>query len=1024
MGWELGGWEGLPLPAEESGKEVPSILKAEEEIAKFTVDEHLSDVERTVLYLNGGHLIQQRHAIANLPAVLKGRGRPAFDAISQPLKAALNRLDSEAQIATAEAFATIARERLLSPVDLQVCILPTVTRNINREKSEEETDAWLNTLFELIPLMDKEVLKTEVLSLALSKGDVEGVVGSKTICVRILGALAPRLTWEEIERTFFKKALSMCQDVDHHIRIASCGQLSSIARIAGRDVVAKTILPELFELLNDEEVQARVASLTTLTTILDLVPTEVRKGQVMPILRNHMQPLELDIAMQRCLARMFGQLVTVIKADFEHDDSVLFFSCFKHLATKSDVELRRLCAGQLPAVLRAATALSTTAFAQQFQDTLISLATDPDVDVRKTVAAQLHEVARVVGKDCPAQLTRPLCRLLRDEVSAVPAALLPTLPQCLGHWLIRDDTRRDTAIGELAKALLELEASMRRNWRMQQQLATAFPIFPQARVFSSDQIYEQFLPITFRYLTETAAAVRPVAAEGLVCFLRYNRREKQRADIMLRIVREFCRGRSFVARITFVDIAAALLRRFSSRFIKEYIFDLVLELLYDPVPNVRLSVTSLLPALKSCIKLPEDVDLLERLNSGMSNIMTDNDRDVSQNARSTNEQFKKTPMRMGGAGGGMLDMNGNMGSLSAPGIGFGLGSPSPSIENEDRRKEDEESDFTFSQDDTKDIKGEILQVGPMKGKGALSPLAGKNSVQRRPGSLTPLGRVCRGPVPASPPQQRQHLTAGIQRFRHLGKQRPAPACHHDTIVTFSIAHHWHGEAGLDALIIVEGFNDCIAVHRSVRSPVYVLSGGYALAEEMKPELRYVAGLAASGQLPSQVVVFTDPDWQGRMFRTYLDDIFRQPALPAADQSLVAAAPLKGMKPGKGLIVRHAFLRVEQGTSEVASRYHDAGNVGVEHASPEVIRTSLVRARPGFLPGRTEFSVEQLRADGLIGSWDDKQQVAGPQLRRGRFCRALGIDEVGTGKGLVNLLNRFFTREEYEAALKVAVSEDP
>lgn len=28
------------------------------------VDEHLSDVERTVLYLNGGQLIQQRHAIA------------------------------------------------------------------------------------------------------------------------------------------------------------------------------------------------------------------------------------------------------------------------------------------------------------------------------------------------------------------------------------------------------------------------------------------------------------------------------------------------------------------------------------------------------------------------------------------------------------------------------------------------------------------------------------------------------------------------------------------------------------------------------------------------------------------------------------------------------------------------------------------------------------------------------------------------------------------------------------------------
>ncbi len=62
--------------------------------------------------------------------------------------------------------------------------------------------------------------------------------------------------WDEIERSFFKKALSMCQDVDHHIRIAAAGQLAAVARVASKDVVAKTILPELFELLNDEAIEA------------------------------------------------------------------------------------------------------------------------------------------------------------------------------------------------------------------------------------------------------------------------------------------------------------------------------------------------------------------------------------------------------------------------------------------------------------------------------------------------------------------------------------------------------------------------------------------------------------------------------------------------------------------------------------------------------------------------------------------------------------------------------------------------
>ncbi|PNH10870.1 Serine/threonine-protein phosphatase 4 regulatory subunit 4 [Tetrabaena socialis] len=536
---------------------------------------------------------------------------------------------------------------------------------------KHETDAWLNTLFELIPLLDKEVLKTEVLSLALSKGDVEGVVGSRTICVRILGALAPRLTWEEIERSFFKKALSMCQDVDHHIRIASCGQLAAIARIASRDVVAKTILPELFELLNDEEIQAREASLTTLTSILEMLPPEVRKGQVMPILRNHMQPLELDIEMQRCLARVFGQLVTVLREQPVAESSA--------------------------ASRRASHAAAST--------------------------------SRGEPRDAPRGASRPGSSRQVDAQRGVQ----------------RSGPPGEAQRGPRHTGLLQLDWSRA-------------PPLP-------------------------AGVNRP----------------------------DFC---------------------------------------------------------KRLMAPPRD-DTLPRM---------------------------------------------------------------------------------------------------------------------------------------------------------------------------------------DALVVVEGFNDCLALHRAVRAPVFVLGGGYAVAEEMRPELRYLVALAAEGLLPRRLVVFTDPDWQGRNFRTYLDDLFRPSQAAAGGKAAGGGQPgraaaagaaglhlrlIKGVDGAAGaaavagrnrpppaeVVVRHAFLRVELGTSADSNRNHEAGNVGVEHATPDAVRTCLRRARPGFGVGRTEFSLEELRAAGLVGSWDDKALVAGPQLRRSRFCAALGIDVVGTGKALLNLLNRFFSREDYEMALRQAVAGD-
>jgi hypothetical protein len=69
------------------------------------------------------------------------------------------------------------------------------------------------------------------------------------------------------------------------------------------------------------------------------------------------------------------------------------------------------------------------------------------------------------------------------------------------------------------------------------------------------------------------------------------------------------------------------------------------------------------------IRLPEDVDLLERLNNAMSTVMTDSDRDVSLCARAANEAFKRVSVRMG-VGMQIVEVNGLGGSA-----GFEVGKP-------------------------------------------------------------------------------------------------------------------------------------------------------------------------------------------------------------------------------------------------------------------------------------------------------------------------------------------------------------
>jgi hypothetical protein len=60
---------------------------------------------------------------------------------------------------------------------------------------------------------------------------------------------------------------------------------------------------------------------------------------------------------------------------------------------------------------------------------------------------------------------------------------------------------------------------------------------------------------------------------------------------------------------------------------------------------VRARACAFLPALKSAIRLPDDVAVLERLNMAASQRMNDADAAVSGSARGIADELKRVPVR-------------------------------------------------------------------------------------------------------------------------------------------------------------------------------------------------------------------------------------------------------------------------------------------------------------------------------------------------------------------------------------------
>ncbi|GAX79120.1 hypothetical protein CEUSTIGMA_g6560.t1 [Chlamydomonas eustigma] len=707
------------LPKEE--KELPATRKTEEEIKAFTVDEGLTEVERSVLYLNGGHILQQRQAITNLPSVIKVKGKTAWDAVHPALKLALNKLDAEAHIDVAVAFCTICNERMMAHAELQHALLPIISRNLSKEGSEEEIAAWLDALFALMPLLKKETLISELVPLALTKGASEERPLSRCIFAHMLGPLALHLGKDIFEEQFLSKALRMCQDVDFHVRMAMCEQLDSIGKCVGQQLTSSKVFDELLELLQDEELKVSMVAFKAMSMLLWQLSPEVRRERAMPVLRHHMQHLSQDILMQQCIAKLFGTILTAVRYEMQTDDYYLFCGCFRHLATSNDAETRALCARQVlssanatnVAALSANTSFSSSlkagsgssGYMLYFHDIFLSLTIDPAEGVRQAAAEQLPGIMKLVPvKEVASVFKNTLLKLLRDDSLNVSSAILPHLVNAL--TLISEGLEvkgaREAALGDVAAALVDLEAqcSLKARWRPQRMLASCFPAF--VKLFSKEQMAEHFLPMVFRWLSPSAAAVlRPHAAEGMALLLRHGLREKQRAEVYMKLIRVFARGKTFSQRIAFIQVAQYIIKSFSSKYVREWVFDLCMELMYDQVPIVRLQVTPLLPALKQGLRIPEDIDLLERLNNAMSNAVMDDDRDVNSAGCSINDAFKRVPVCMGGGMQAAVEPEAN-----EAGVCF---------ESIDMQREAEENICAaFTQEEAKEIRLEILQLGIKK----------------------------------------------------------------------------------------------------------------------------------------------------------------------------------------------------------------------------------------------------------------------------------------------------------------------
>lgn len=326
-----------------------------------------------------------------------------------------------------------------------------------------------------------------------------------------------------------------------------CGELSCCQGNAGRACRHPQPTGPLRHTRPKPKYQAlvRAAAWRSLSAVLQLVPPDLRRSRLLPLLLRQCRDTDHHAEVQRALAAGFGSLMGRLVADMEGDaDVTACLGCYRGLAWRHDHATRLACAAAFPSVLRAGTARR---YGSHLHDVLLRLAGDAGAEVRLAVASALPEVAAALGRErCCQMLRQPVAALLQDERPEVAAALLSRLLEVFAHFNPSGATAATAAAAEeqrvkvfapFVEPLLRAEAASGAAWRLQLawlRAGTSFPAF-----FTPDALHDRFLPLALKYMAEGAAALRDAAAAAAAAMWRALRKPAHRSGLYARLIHDF-----------------------------------------------------------------------------------------------------------------------------------------------------------------------------------------------------------------------------------------------------------------------------------------------------------------------------------------------------------------------------------------------------------------------------------------------------------------------------------------------------
>ena len=397
----------------------------------------------------------------------------------------------------------------------------------------------------------------------------------------LFGALTPLVHTDYIQLYVIPQVNSFADDHSGNVRKEVANQLYNISQKVSKEIFKRRLLPVYKKLSKDTLWNVKKAAAEILPKITKLCDSEIISKDIIPIFKSFAQ--DEKPVVKNAAVEVFGEFISLIdKNDADNFVELLDFyvDTIQKLSVKGKREERTIiqkCAYNFPAVLLFFGKNSWS----KLKPCFTLMANEKDEKIKLPLASSLGEISNIIGSELTElDLLEFVDKFFKNspQNSELKIKILKVLPVIIKNI----PSNRKNAYLEFIKFMIGNKDD---KWRKRVTYSKIIGKFNGT--YSDNIIYKRVFPIAINFCFDDISQVRSCSAKHnsrLILQLIIGKTEFKNKTLI--IIKSFAQSINYRYRQLFVYMCRHLFE--NEEVFKENISELLLDLAYDKVPNVKI----------------------------------------------------------------------------------------------------------------------------------------------------------------------------------------------------------------------------------------------------------------------------------------------------------------------------------------------------------------------------------------------------------------------------------------------------